>query len=142
MVAQLEHERRQTAGVNIFHMFTNWRELYRALLAVAGLTSLQTNGAQTIFIFQSILCASLEYSTGKIPLMACFFQLLCIFGGIGNILVIDWLGRRILMMSFLIGLSVILGAFMACVAEFEQDLQTIHLGGEQETQNLFHPRPI
>ncbi|EXJ67376.1 uncharacterized protein A1O5_09389 [Cladophialophora psammophila CBS 110553] len=120
MVAQLEHERRETAGVNSFHMFTNWRELHRALLAVVGLTSLQTNGAQTIFIFQSILYASLGYSTGKILLMACFFQLLCIVGGIGNILAIDWLGRRILMMSGLIGLSVVLGAFMACVAEFEK----------------------
>jgi hypothetical protein len=52
LVAQLEMERRETEGVHWWHMFTNRRELHRAMLSVVALTSTQTNGAQTIQVFQ------------------------------------------------------------------------------------------
>ena len=52
IVAQLELERQETAGVQWWHMFTNKSELHRAMLSVVSLTSTQTNGAQTIQVFQ------------------------------------------------------------------------------------------
>lgn len=52
LVAQLDMERRETEGVRWWHMFTNRRELHRAMLSVVALTSTQTNGAQTIQVFQ------------------------------------------------------------------------------------------
>ncbi len=52
LVAQLQFERDETVGVSFWHMFTNKKELKRAALAVAALTSCQTTGAQTIQVFQ------------------------------------------------------------------------------------------
>jgi hypothetical protein len=50
--AQLAAEAEETAGHSWLHIFTNPRELRRVAVAVAAMTSVQTNGAQTIQIYQ------------------------------------------------------------------------------------------
>jgi hypothetical protein len=50
--AQLAEEAREKVDASWFHILTNKREAKRLLVAVAALTLLQTNGAQTIQVYQ------------------------------------------------------------------------------------------
>jgi hypothetical protein len=50
--AQLAAKAEETAGHLWTYIFTNIRELRRVAVAVAAMTSTQTNGAQTIQIYQ------------------------------------------------------------------------------------------
>jgi hypothetical protein len=58
--AQLAVEREELATSSWSHILTERKELRRVLVAVAALTSVQTNGAQTIQIYQvsSLGCSS------------------------------------------------------------------------------------
>ncbi|KIY01859.1 uncharacterized protein Z520_01997 [Fonsecaea multimorphosa CBS 102226] len=124
LVAQLDFEKEETAGVTFWHMFTNKKELKRAGLAVAALTSCQTTGAQTIQVFQSVIYSHLGFDTAKVLLYACIFQILLNLGGAVNLIAIDWLGRRVLFISGLVMLSIILALFTACQAQFERTAET------------------
>lgn len=50
--AQLAVEQKEKEASDWFHVLTNMKELRRLLVAVAALTSVQTNGAQTIQVYQ------------------------------------------------------------------------------------------
>jgi hypothetical protein len=50
--AQAAIEAEEKASSSWSHMLTNWKELHRVLVAVAALTCVQTNGAQTIQAYQ------------------------------------------------------------------------------------------
>ncbi|OQV04932.1 hypothetical protein CLAIMM_09745 [Cladophialophora immunda] len=119
LVSQLEIERQETEGASFFHIFTNRKELFRASLAIVVLTACQTCGAQTILVFQSVIYSSLGFSTSLVLLMACVFQAIVNLGGFFNMVAIDRYGRRPLMLSGLVLLSIFLGLFALCLAKFE-----------------------
>ncbi|KAK7203047.1 general substrate transporter [Myxozyma melibiosi] len=118
--AQLAVERIEKENAKWSHMFTNRSELRRLALAVAAMTSVQTNGAQTIQIYQTVLYAGLGYTTRKQLLMAGIFGICNTCGGSTNLLLIDRVGRRILFLTGLFILSVWLGVFSACSARYSQ----------------------
>lgn len=50
--AQIALEKREMEGSSWIHMFTNMKEFRRVAVAAASVISVQTNGAQTIQVFQ------------------------------------------------------------------------------------------
>lgn len=119
-------------------MITDRSELRRILIAVVGMTSVQTNGAQTIQSYQvqrscqylslaciqakmkqSILYENLGFTPRKTLLMAGIFQVILVVGGLFNLGLVDRLGRKPLYLGGFVILSIILGAFAACTARFE-----------------------
>lgn len=99
-------------------MFTNAKELRRLLIAVAALVSVQTNGAQTIQVYQTVLYSGLGFSTERTLLMAGVFGIINTLGGCTNLVLIDRVGRRKLFLTGLFLLSVWLGVFSAASAEY------------------------
>ncbi|OQU97041.1 hypothetical protein CLAIMM_03044 [Cladophialophora immunda] len=95
--AQLAEEAREKASSSWLHMLTNKREAKRILVAVAALTLLQTNGAQTIQVYQIILTVG------------------CLVG----LLLIDRIGRRLLLLGSFVILSICLGIFAGCTAKYQ-----------------------
>ncbi|KIM93335.1 hypothetical protein OIDMADRAFT_35829 [Oidiodendron maius Zn] len=118
--AQLAAEAEETADHLWTHIFTNMRELRRVAAAVAAMTSTQTNGAQTIQIYQSVLYAGLGFSHRTTLLMAGIFGLCNNAGGVVNLLLIDRAGRKFLFLSGLSILSICLAVFAAFSAKYEQ----------------------
>ncbi|KAF2802682.1 general substrate transporter [Mytilinidion resinicola] len=112
--AQLEVEAKEKETASWTHMLTNWSELRRLLVAIAALTSVQTNGAQTIQVYQSVFYAGLGFSTTQVLLMVGVFAICNTCGGVTNLILIDRVGRRKLFLSGLVILSVMLGVFAAC----------------------------
>jgi MFS family permease len=130
--AQLEVERKEKETASWNHMVTNKQELKRLAIAVAALTSVQTNGAQTIQIYQvsdllmngwefalvnakkAVLYAGLGFDTKHQLLMAGVFGICNTAGGLTNLVLIDRVGRRKLFLLGLVILSVWLGVFAAC----------------------------
>ncbi|KAK9382099.1 general substrate transporter [Kockiozyma suomiensis] len=120
IAAQLAVEKAEKETSKWSHMITNRSELRRLAVAVAAMTSVQTNGAQTIQIYQSVLYAGLGFSTRMTLLMAGIFGICNTSGGITNLLLIDRIGRRKLFLSGLFLLSVWLAVFAACSAKYNQ----------------------
>lgn len=67
--AQLAVEAEEKAAHKWSHLFTDRSELRRITIAVIALTSLQTNGAQTIQAYQvsifMLVCFSMTYTYSK-----------------------------------------------------------------------------
>lgn len=99
-------------------MLTNWSELRRVLIAVAALVSVQTNGAQTIQVYQTVLYAGLGFSAEQTLLMAGIFGIINTLGGCTNLILIDRVGRRKLFLTGLTMLSVWLAFFSAASSEY------------------------
>lgn len=79
---------------------------------------MQTNGAQTIQVYQTVLYAGLGFSTEQTLLMAGVFGIINTLGGCTNLVLIDRVGRRKLFLTGLILLSVWLGIFSAASSEY------------------------
>ncbi|KAH8901189.1 general substrate transporter [Thozetella sp. PMI_491] len=119
IAAQLAiEEKEKEEAKNWLSIFTTWRDLRRILIAVAALTSVQTNGAQTIQVYQTVLYTGLGFSTKRTLLMAGVFGICNTAGGITNLILIDRVGRRRLFLTGLLILSVWLGVFAACSAQY------------------------
>ncbi|KAL1858202.1 hypothetical protein VTK73DRAFT_7913 [Phialemonium thermophilum] len=118
--AQLAVERKELETSSWSHMLTNFNELRRVLVAVAALTSVQTNGAQTIQVYQSVFYGGLGFSTRQQLLMSGIFGICNMSGGMTNLILIDRVGRRKLFLAGLFILSVWLGVFSACSAQYAQ----------------------
>ncbi|KAH0847075.1 putative MFS sugar transporter [Fonsecaea pedrosoi] len=117
--AQLAEEAREKATSSWVHMLTNKKELKRTLVAGAALTCLQTNGAQTIQVYQSVLYSNLGFSVGQTLLMAGVFQIILTVGCLLGLFLVDRAGRRRLFLGSFIVLSICLGIFAACSAKYE-----------------------
>jgi MFS family permease len=134
--AQLALEVEEKAGQSWTHLLTERTELRRILIAVAALTSLQTNGAQTIqayqvsssitFLLENMLieAVSAVYWAWLLSpttlLMSGVFQVVLSIGCVGNMVLVDKIGRRPLFMGGFIILSVCLAMFTLCSAKYEQ----------------------
>ncbi|CAI4211280.1 unnamed protein product [Parascedosporium putredinis] len=118
--AQIALEKREMEGSSWTHMFTNMKEFRRVAVAAASVISVQTNGAQTIQVFQAVLYTGLGFSTRGTLLMAGVFGICNTLGGLTNLFLIDRVGRRILFLAGLATLSVWLGVFAACTAQYNK----------------------
>ncbi|OAL27052.1 hypothetical protein AYO20_09860 [Fonsecaea nubica] len=106
--AQLAEEAREKATSSWVHILTNKKELKRTLVAIAALTCLQTNGAQTIQVYQSVLYSKLGFSVGQTLLMAGVFQIILTVGCLLGLFLVDRVGRRRLFLGSFIVLSICL----------------------------------
>ncbi|EXJ84062.1 hypothetical protein A1O3_04729 [Capronia epimyces CBS 606.96] len=117
--AQLAEEARERASQSQLQILTDKKQLRRILVAVAALTCLQTNGAQTIQVYQSVLYANLGFSHQQTLLMAGVFQIILTVGCLLGLLLVDRVGRRWLFLSSFVVLSVCVAIFAACTAKYE-----------------------
>lgn len=138
--AQLAVEAEEKKAHSWSHLITDKSERKRVLIAIAALTSLQTNGAQTIQVYQasfgsvrtkystnsmqSVLYTGLGFSLRSTLLLSGVFQIILSIGCIMNMVLIDRLGRRKLFMGGFVILSICLGIFAACTAMYESTGRT------------------
>lgn len=119
--AQLAVEQREKETSSWSHMFTDGKELRRLAVAVAALTSVQTNGAQIIQVYQAVLYKGLGFSTRQALLMSGVFGICNTAGGTTNLFLIDRIGRRKLFLTGLFILSVWLALFAASSAQYAKN---------------------
>ncbi|KEF55567.1 uncharacterized protein A1O9_08317 [Exophiala aquamarina CBS 119918] len=118
--AQIAAEHQEQVNGKWHHMFTSAKEFRRVATAVAAMTSVPANGAQTIQVYQAVFYAGLGFSTRGTLLMAGIFGICNTAGGVTNLFLIDRTGRRKLFLSGLLILSVWLGVFAACSSKYAQ----------------------
>jgi len=126
---QEEQDRLEKSGVTWLEMFSTPSQRKRTLVSVMTMVMVQTTGAQTIQVFQSIFYGELGYSTSRTLLMSGVFQILLVAGASTSILIVDRFGRKPLLISGFVLVTCILACFIAFSAMFQNtgDPSNIHL---------------